>query len=341
MTEEKNQQNFIFYAGSDSKIKIMVLDETIWLNQKEIAELFDSSKSNISEHISSIFNDGELDEISVVRSFRTTASDGKLYNTLYYNLDMIISVGYRISSQKATRFRQWATSVLKEYMLKGFAMDDERLKQGNNLFGKDYFDELLERIREIRASERRFYQKITDLYSQYSIDYDKDSEITKNFFAHAQNKLEYAITKMTSAEIIKERANHNLPNMGLKTWNNQRNNGKITKADVIVAKNYLNTEELSNLNLLVNMFLDHAENLAKRKIVMKMKNWDEKLNEFLKFNEYEVLKDLGSIKSDLAKKLSEDEYEKYKPIQNTIYKSDFDKFVENKNIIKTTIKAKH
>ncbi len=320
----------MFYTAEDGSlnIKAFIDNETIWLTQKQMAELFDVKIPAISKHIQNIFNEEELNSESVVSKMEITADDGKSYNTNFYNLDVIIAVGYRVNSYKATKFRQWATTILKEYLIKGFAMDDERLKQGKNLFGKDYFDELLERIREIRASERRFYQKITDIYSEYSIDYDAKSPTTKEFFAHAQNKLEYAVTTMTSAEIIETRANYNLDNMGLTTWKNQKKDGRITKKDVTIAKNYLTEEEISNLNRLVNMFLDYVENLAKKQQTMKMEDWANKLNDFLKFNEYEILQNYGKISKDFADKLAVDEYNKFKEIQEESYKSDFDKIVE-------------
>jgi hypothetical protein len=269
-----------------------------------------------------------LDKGSVVAIFATTGGDGKTYQVEYYNLDAIISVGYRVNSYKATQFRVWATRIIKEYMIKGFALDDDRLKQGKTLFGKDYFDELLERIRDIRASERRFYQKVTDIYIQCSYDYDANSPITHDFFAHAQNKLEYAVTNMTAAEIIKKRAQHKLPHMGLKTWSNQKSGGKVMQSDVTVAKNYLEEDEISDLNRLVNMFLDFAENLANKGKKMSMKDWQEKLTDFLKFNEYEVLMNYGKIKKKTADTLARIEYKKFKPIQDIEYRSDFDRAVE-------------
>lgn len=288
MPDANGHSQFMFYSSEDgqTKISIMVENETVWATQESMSEIFDIDRSGIGKHLNNIFSSGELNENSNVQKLHI-ANSAKKVN--FYSLDAIISVGYRVNSYKATQFRIWATSVLKEYLIKGFVLDDERLKQGKTLFGKDYFDELLERIREIRASERRFYQKVTDIYQQCSYDYDKNAPITKNFFAHSQDKLEYAITHMTSAEIKKQRANHNLPNMGLLSWSNQKKGGKITKKDVIVAKNYLTEDELKNLNRLVNMFLDYAENLASKHIKMEMKGWHDRLDSFLKFNEYEVL----------------------------------------------------
>ncbi|MEZ5308198.1 MAG: virulence RhuM family protein [Pyrinomonadaceae bacterium] len=292
-----------------------------------MADLFGTTKQNISKHLNHIFDEGELSENSVVNEKLTTATDNKSYLVKFYNLDAIISVGYRVNSNKATQFRIWATRILKEYLVKGFAMDDDRLKQGEALFGKDYFDELLERIRDIRASERRFYQKVTDIYIQCSYDYDVNAETTKQFFAHAQNKLEYAVVHMTAAEIIKKRADHKLPNMGLTSWKNQKRDGKVLKSDTTVAKNYLSEKEISELNRLVNMFLDHAENLAAKGKRMSMEDWQERLDVFLRFNEYEVLANYGKIKKKIADSHADIEYEKFKPIQDAEYRSDFDNAV--------------
>lgn len=328
-------QSFLFYTSNDgtTNIQVVVEGETIWTTQKAMADIFECSTDNISLHLKNIFNSGELEQNSVTEEFSATASDGKNYNTKFYNLDAVIAVGYRVNSFKATQFRIWATKVLKEYLVKGFAMDDERLKQGKTLFGKDYFDELLERIRKIRASERRFYQKVTDLYIECSYDYNPNSPTTHEFFAHAQNKLEYAVTGMTAARIVKERAGHNLPNMGLNTWAGQGRGLKILQKDVTAAKNYLTEDEISDLNRLVNMFLDFAENLAKKGKKMSMADWHQRLDGFLKFNEYQVLQNYGTVKKEIADKLAIDEYNKYKPIQDKEYLSDFDKAVET---IRTT-----
>lgn len=324
------QSEFLLYGdGSDaSKVRVYVEDDDTWVTQASMTEIFESSKSSISEHLSNIFSSGELDEDSVVRKFRTTAADGKRYNVSHYNLDAILSVGYRVNSLKAIRFRRWASTVLKEYLIKGFAMDDDRLKQSKTLFGKDYFDELLERIRDIRASERRFYQKVTEIYIQCSYDYDPQSELTKKFFSHAQNKLEYAVAGMTAAEIVKSRADHNLPNMGLTTWGNQKSGGKIRQSDTYIAKNYLTEDEIKGLNRLVTMFLDFAENLAQKGKRMSMEDWHDKLDDFLKFNEYQILGNFGGIKKVTADKFAKDEFKVFKPIQDAAYKSDFDKAVE-------------
>lgn len=327
-----NTQNFLFYTNPDGKDNIQVIidenNETVWTTQKGMSEVFNVGIPAISKHLSNIFEEGELEESSVVSKMEITASDGKLYATYIYNLDAIISVGYRVNSQSATRFRIWATGVLKEYLIKGFVMDDERLKQGKSLFNKDYFDELLERIREIRASERRFYQKITDIYAQCSVDYNPSSPITQKFYATVQNKLEFAITKKTAAEIIKSRADSNQPNMGLTSWKAQKTNGKIVRTDVAVAKNYLSEKELSELNAVVNMYLDYAELQAKRNKLMSMNDWVDKLNAFLQFNEYEILQNSGTISKVVAKKFAEEQFDKYRIIQDSTYSSDFDKVVE-------------
>ncbi len=323
------QSDFLFFStdGTDL-IRVFVANEDVWITQLAMAEIFGIDKSGISRHLKNIFDSEELVKESVVAKIATTGSDGKTYQVDHYNLDAILSVGFRVNSRKAILFRQWAYKVLREYLIKGFAMDDERLKQGSQLFGKDYFDELLERIREIRASERRFYQKVTEIYIQCSYDYDASSELTQKFFAHAQNKLEYAITGYTAAEIVQKRADHNLPYMGLTTWKNQKQGGKVRKADITVAKNYLTKEEISNLNLLVTMFLNFAENLAKKGRRMSMKDWHEKLDDFLKFNEYQILSNFGKVKKSVADKIAAAEYEKFKPIQDADHKSDFDKAVE-------------
>jgi len=260
-----------------------------------MGELFGVAKSTISEHLTNIYQSGELDKEATVRKIRTVQNEAGrevARNIDFYNLDAIISVGYRVNSQQATQFRIWATKTLKEFIIKGFVLDDDRLKQGKKLFGKDYFDELLERIREIRASERRFYQKITDIYSECSIDYDPKAEITLTFYRTVQNKLHWAITGQTAAEIITSRAKSELPNMGLTTWKNSPK-GKILKSDISIAKNYLNKKEIDELNRIVTMYLDYAENQAARQIPMKMKDWVDKLDAFLQFNDYSVLKNAG------------------------------------------------
>ena len=258
--------------GKEEGIQVMYKDETIWATQKAMAQLFDVGVPAISKHLKNIFESGELVENSVISKMETTAADGKRYNTKYYNLDAIIAVGYRVNSKKATMFRIWANRVLKEFIIKGYVMDDARLREPENLFGKDYFEEQLERIRDIRSSERRFYQKITDIYSQCSADYDVNSPVTKEFFATVQNKLHYAVTHHTAAEIVYGRADSTKPNMGLTTWKNAPQ-GRIRKSDVSIAKNYLNEEEMINLNEIVTMYLDYAERQARRGNIMYMQDW--------------------------------------------------------------------
>lgn len=324
-----HSSEIILYTTPDGNIKVEVIlqDETVLLTQKAMGELFGVETNTINYHLKEVFKTNELEEDSVIRKIRITAADGKKYLTNFYNLDAIISVGYRVNSQQATQFRIWATKTLREFIIKGFVLDDERLKQGGQLFGKDYFDELLERIREIRASERRFYQKITDIYSECSIDYDPKAEITQVYYKTVQNKLHWAITGQTAAEIISSRAKAELPNMGLTTWKNSPK-GKVLKSDVSVAKNYLNQKEIDELNRIVTMYLDYAENQAARQIPMKMKDWIGKLDGFLQFNDYSVLKNAGSISADIAKKLASNEFEKFRVKQDSEFESDFDREVK-------------
>lgn len=324
-----HSSEIILYTTPDGNVKVEVIqqDETVLLTQKAMGELFGVETNTINYHLKEVFKTNELEEDSVIRKIRITAADGKKYLTNFYNLDAIISVGYRVNSQQATQFRIWATKTLREFIIKGFVLDDERLKQGGQLFGKDYFDELLERIREIRASERRFYQKITDIYSECSIDYDPKAEITQVFYKTVQNKLHWAITGQTAAEIISSRAKAELPNMGLITWKNSPK-GKVLKSDVSVAKNYLNQKEIEELNRIVTMYLDYAENQAARQIPMKMKDWIGKLDGFLQFNDYSVLKNAGTISADIAKKLATEEFEKFRVKQDSEFESDFDREVK-------------
>ena len=323
-----NSSEVILYTTPKGAIKIEILfeNETFWLTQKKLAELFSVEVNTINYHLKEIFKTKELEENSVIRKIRITANDGKKYMTNFYNLDAIIAVGYRVNSYSATQFRIWATNTLKEFIIKGFVLDSERLKQGKN-FGEDYFDELLEKIREIRASERRFYQKITDIYAQGSIDYDPKAPQTQLFYQTVQNKLHWAITGYTASEIIGKRANANLPNMGLTSWKNAPK-GKILKSDINIAKNYLTEKELKDLEEIVSMYLDYAENQAKRKILMKMNDWIQKLDSFLSFNEYGVLKDAGKVSAEVAKQLALKEYSKFSIIQDKTYISDFDLLIK-------------
>lgn len=320
---------FLLYTTPNGKVKVEIFlhDENIWLTQKLIALLFDCSVDNVSLHLKNIFESNELQEKSVTEEISVTASDGKKYKTKHYNLDAIISVGYRVNSAHATLFRIWATERLKEYIIKGFTMDDERLKNPNTIFSKDYFEEQLARIRDIRSSERRMYQKITDIYAQCSADYSIDSDITKQFFATVQNKLHFAITGKTAAEIINERADSSKANMGLTVWKNSPK-GKIRETDVIIAKNYLNEKELDHLNRIVTMYLDFAEIQAQRGVVMYMKDWVAKLDAFLKFNERQILGDAGKISHEVAEALALGEYEKFRIEQDKNYISDFDREVK-------------
>lgn len=291
---------FLIFTNQDSKdsIEVRIEDETIWLTQKLIATLFDVSVPTVNEHLKNIFSSNELQEDSVIRKFRTTASDRKKYNTQFYNLDAIISVGYRVNSKRATQFRQWATNVLRNYAIKGWVLDKERLKNGAYL-NENYFDELLAEILEIRASERKFYQKITDIYST-AFDYNLDSPTTKDFFATVQNRLHFAIHGNTAAELIMKRADSKKEHMGLTSWKNAPD-GKIIKTNVSIAKNYLNIDEIKSLDRFVTMYLDYAETQAERKIPMSMEDWSGKLNAFLQFNEKDILKDAGKVSQAIAK----------------------------------------
>ncbi len=320
---------FLLYTTPNGKVKVEIFlhNENIWLTQAKISELFGVGIPAVNKHLKNIFESGELQEDSVISIMETTASDGKIYKTRYYNLDAIISVGYRVNSTQATQFRIWATERLKEYIIKGFAMNDEKLKDPYNIFGKDYFEEQLARIRNIRSSERRFYQKVTDIYMQCSTDYDPNEEITKQFFATVQNKLHFAISGQTAAEIIYKRVGSAKPNLGLTNWKNSPK-GAIRITDVTIAKNYLDEKELDGLNRIVTMYLDYAEMQAQKGIAMKMKDWVKKLDVFLKFNEREILEDNGKISHDIAIALAENEYEKYRVLQDKNYISDFDREVK-------------
>lgn len=310
--------------NSEDSIEVRVHDEDVWLTQKSMAQLFDCSTDNIGLHLKNIFASGELEAEAVTEESSATASDGKKYRMKFYNLDAIISVGYRINSIRATQFRQWATKVLKTFTVQGYVLDKKRLENGQ-IFDEEYFEHLLDEIREIRASERKFYQKITDIYTT-AVDYSPTAVISKDFFAMVQNKLHYAIHRHTAAEVIVERADHRKEHMGLTTWKNAPR-GKIVKADVSIAKNYLTKEEMQDLNQFVNMYLDYAERQARRQIPMTMEDWAKRLDVFLEFNEEEVLKDKGRVSAEIAKSFAESEFEKYRIIQDKFYQSDFDKLL--------------
>lgn len=317
----------IFYTTPEGnkKVEVVFQDETAWLSQKALAELFGVRVPAINKHLKNIFASGELVEDSVISILETTAADGKNYKIRYYTLDAIIAVGYRVNSYQATQFRIWATKTLKEFILKGFVLDDERLKQGNRVFGKDYFDELLERIREIRASERRFYQKITDIYA-LSVDYDRNSPLSQEFFATVQNKLHWAITGKTAAEIIYASADATKIHMGLTHWK-QAPDGKIMKSDISIAKNYLSEKHIKELNRIVSAYLDLAENRAERQILMKMADWISFLHSFLELSNYPILEDKGKVSALEAKLKAELEFDSYRKRQDADYVSDFDREV--------------
>ena len=318
------RSQILFYQSENgtSRIEVRLEEGTVWLTQALIAELYQITKQNVSLHIRNIFDDRELEEGSVVKEYLTTAADGKNYRTLYYNLDMILAIGYRVRSHRGTQFRRWATERLSEYLIKGFVLDDERLREGKSI-GADYFDELLERIRDIRASEKRFYQKIKEIYT-LAIDYDPQAETTLEFFRTVQNKLHWAITGHTAAEIIAERADASRPNMGLTNWKG----AKVRKRDVTVAKNYLDEPEIRQLNRIITMYLDYAELQAERKQPVHMIEWKEKLDAFLKFNEQEILEDSGKVSMEVAQRLAVEEYEKFSQRRlaedTTVSDTDFD-----------------
>ena len=316
-------------ATGDSKesVEVRYEDENIWITQKMLAVLYEVETNTINYHIKKIFEDSELEEDSVIRNFRITASDGKSYDTKHYNLQMIIAVGFKVNSERAVQFRKWVNNIAKEYTIKGFAMDDERLKNDGSILTKKYFEEQLERIREIRSSERKFYQKITDIYAT-AIDYDKDATATKRFYATVQNKMHFAVHGHTAAELIVERADARKNHMGLTTWQDAPN-GKIKKSDVIVAKNYLTEKELGQLNRMVSAYLDFAENMANRHIPLTMADWEKRLNGFIEMFEYGLLQDAGKVTAEIAKLHAETEFEKYRIVQDRLYKSDFDRFIED------------
>lgn len=327
---EESLKKFLLYTAPTGEIRVDVLlqDEMLWLSQKAMASLFDCSVDNVSLHLKNIFESNELDENSVTEVFSTTASDGKNYKVKHYNLDAIISVGYRVNSAKATQFRIWATQALKEYIIKGFVLDDNRLKQGQAIFGKDYFKELLQRVRSIRASERRIFQQVTDIFAECCLDYDRNAEITKNFYAMIQNKFHFAITGNTAAEIIHKKADKTSENMGLTTWKNAPD-GRILKQDVIVAKNYLDEKEIKQLERTVTSYFDYIEGLIERENTFTMEQLAESVNRFLNFNDYKILDGKGTISKLQADKKAIQEYEVFNKTQKII--SDFDKQIKKLN----------
>lgn len=337
MIDTTKTNNFILYSTNDNNINVQILadkeNETVWLNQKQIAQIFDVQTPAINKHIKNILADKEL-ESSTISKMEIVQQEGNRNikrEIEFYNLDMIISIGYRVNSYKATQFRVWATKTLKEFIVKGFVLDDERLKQGNNVFNKNYFDELLERIREIRASEKLFYEKIKDIFA-LSVGYDNKSKDAKLFFAQCQNKLEYAVIGMTSAEIIKARADYNLPHMGLTTWSGDKRDKDLIQKDVTIAKNYLSEKEIKDLNRLTTMLLDYVENQTQMGKLFEMKDWLSKLDKFLEFNEYEVLQNYGKVKKDFADNFAVKEYKKYKEIQTKVSISDIENIIQKKKI---------
>ena len=322
----KDEIQFILYnlPDEDGKVQVIIRDETLWCTQKAVAQLFGVDRTVVSKHLKNIFESSELQQDSVCAKFAHTAEDGKIYNTQFYNLDAVISVGYRVNSLQATRFRQWATKILNEYIKKGFALDDERLKQGTAVFGKDYFRELLERVRSIRTSERRIWQQITDIYAECSIDYDKNSPTTHDFYAMIQNRFHYAITGQTAAEIIYTKADHTQEHMGLTTWKNAPD-GRILKSDVSIAKNYLQENEIRRLERAVTGYFDYIEDLIERENTFNMEQFAASVNEFLTFRKYQILPDKGRVSASQAKAKAESEYDIFNKTQRI--DSDFDKQV--------------
>lgn len=313
-------------ATGEGGVEAIYADEDVWLSQKMMAVLYDVKTHTINYHLKKVFADNELTETSVLRKFRITAADGKSYDTGHYNLSAIIAVGYKVNSERAVQFRKWATRIVKEYTLKAYAMDDERIQQGGSILTQQYFEEQLQRIREIRLSERRFYQKITDIYAT-AIDYDVTAKATERFFATVQNKLHWAIHGHTAAEVIVERANAEKQHMGLSTWKDAPD-GKIQKFDVSVAKNYLTEAEMAQLSRLVNAYLDVAEDMAQRKIPMTMQDWETRLNRFIAATDRDILQDAGKVTAEIAKAHAESEFEKYRIVQDRLFKSDFDRLIE-------------
>lgn len=313
-------------ANREGGVQAVYADENVWLSQKMMAQLYDVETPTITYHLKKIFSDSELEEDSVIRNFLITAADGKSYNTKHYNLSAIIAVGYKVNSERAVQFRKWATGIVESFTIKAYVMDDERLKHGGSIFTKDYFEEQLQRVREIRMSERRFYQKITDIYAT-AVDYDVSAQATKRFFATVQNKLHWAIHGQTAAEVIYHRADAEKPHMGLSTWKDAPH-GKIQKFDVVVAKNYLSEDEMAQLSRLVNAYLDLAEDMAKRHIPMTMQDWELRLNRFIEATDREVLRDAGKVTAEIARAHAESEFEKYRIVQDRLFESDFDRLLK-------------
>ena len=313
-------------ANREGGVQAVYADENVWLSQKMMAQLYDVETPTITYHLKKIFSDSELEEDSVIRNFLITAADGKSYNTKHYNLSAIIAVGYKVNSERAVQFRKWATGIVESFTIKAYVMDDERLKHGGSIFTKDYFEEQLQRVREIRMSERRFYQKITDIYAT-AVDYDVSAQATKRFFATVQNKLHWAIHGQSAAEVIYHRADAEKPHMGLNTWKDAPH-GKIQKFDVVVAKNYLSEDEMAQLSRLVNAYLDLAEDMAKRHIPMTMQDWELRLNRFIEATDREVLRDAGKVTAEIARAHAESEFEKYRIVQDRLFESDFDRLLK-------------
>ncbi|MBN1916212.1 virulence RhuM family protein [Candidatus Dojkabacteria bacterium] len=327
LTIRNSTAEFLIYTSQSSNvgIEVLVQDENVWLPQKLIAKLFGIEVNTTNYHLKEIFKSKELQKDAVIRNFRITANDGKTYNTKHYNLEAVIAIGFKVNSERAVEFRRWANGVLKNFAIKGYVLDSERLKNGAYL-NKQYYEDLLLEIRDIRASERNFYQKITDIYAT-AVDYDLQSPTTRKFFANVQNKMHYAVHQNTAAELVVKRADHNKDNMGLSIWK-KAPKGKILKSDVSIAKNYLKKNEIKALNRIVTMYLDYAEDQAEKNIPMTMRDWAEKLDTFLKFNEKDILKNAGKVTGEIAKTFAESEFEKYRPIQDKLYQSDFDKEVK-------------
>ena len=324
-------------ASGEGGVEAVYADENVWLSQKMMAQLYDVEVPTINYHLKKVFDDSELDASAVIRNFRITAADGKTYVTKHYNLSATIAVGYKVNSERAVQFRKWATRVVEEFTIKGFAMDDERLKRGGSVLSDKYFEEQLQRVREIRLSERKFYQKITDIYAT-SIDYDLSAQATKRFFATVQNKLHWAIHGQTAAEVIVDRADANREHMGLHTWADAPL-GKIQKFDVVVAKNYLTETELVQLSRLVSAYLDVAEDMAMRKIPMTMQDWETRLNRFISATDREVLADAGKVTAEIAREHAESEFEKYRIAQDRMFESDFDRVLAGAKLIESKTKA--